>query len=634
MPIQNPYIQTLSQGASASSNTARTASQFMNIASNLFNSSASLSMKMISLLEQAEARRQQQLLQNKQLELQARKIISDESFREKQLSQKQKQFEDSLNFDYLKLKQADDHFNKEYQLNKAYKLGMLDISKEKLNFNKNKLYLELNNNNKNDKFEAYKIALKNAPKTIEVIDSSTGLTKKIVNPEYIRLERNFEREFGLSEGQYDIDQYDQQQYNQSNIRSNSIKKNIDDYSLNIDTLLKPENKIVDNPEVEQTLPYTQTLAYNDKYQENKINNLLGLINSNDIEFSDKLSNVLKYGKLQNIDQDIINKYSNEFRDKIKYILDMNIPDNEKVKTIDSLSKKYKNFSKMLEISGLKEDYDILKKRTNNLKTNLNDYRKTLGSKEPSLVTNTVDPDNLIGENWFIHFVKKLPFIDKFSDNQVKALDEISRTNPELSLSFSVGSYLNDNRGLFTVIGNKIKKFFGFENNVDKAENISRESFKNGFYLPFIGSITTDRFDPIDNSLYESFKSGDRDARNIIYSIEKHLPQGYKYKTLVNLQEKASKGDKYALKQLQIINNKMFDDFSNKLTYINSEFLKSQIGSKFLKQKTINPNAVTNEVYRFLSKNYKRLGYKTKDEAITDYTLMSLFTLSKILKDNK
>jgi len=67
MAYVDPVMTALQQGGSTANQSAQVASGFMNNASNAFNSAGSLSMKMIALLDQEQARKQQQLLQTTQV---------------------------------------------------------------------------------------------------------------------------------------------------------------------------------------------------------------------------------------------------------------------------------------------------------------------------------------------------------------------------------------------------------------------------------------------------------------------------------------------------------------------------------------------------------------------------------------
>ncbi len=61
--MQNPYMETLVQGSSVANRGMANTSNMLNSVANIFNSSASLALKLNALLEQEEAKKQQELLQ-------------------------------------------------------------------------------------------------------------------------------------------------------------------------------------------------------------------------------------------------------------------------------------------------------------------------------------------------------------------------------------------------------------------------------------------------------------------------------------------------------------------------------------------------------------------------------------------
>ena len=73
--MQNPYMEALAQGGSVANQGMANASKMLDSVANIFNASGSLALKMNMLLEQEEARKQQELLQTAQL---MHKIQQDE----------------------------------------------------------------------------------------------------------------------------------------------------------------------------------------------------------------------------------------------------------------------------------------------------------------------------------------------------------------------------------------------------------------------------------------------------------------------------------------------------------------------------------------------------------------------------
>jgi len=95
MAYNNPFMNALQQGGSVANQSASVGSQYMNNATNLLNSAGSLSMKMITLLEQEEARKQQELLNTTGL---LHKIYQDSittQLKRQQLEQ-QKEYQDNM----------------------------------------------------------------------------------------------------------------------------------------------------------------------------------------------------------------------------------------------------------------------------------------------------------------------------------------------------------------------------------------------------------------------------------------------------------------------------------------------------------------------------------------------------------
>jgi len=126
--MQNPYMEALAQGGSVANQGMARASNTLNSVANIFNSSASLALKMNALLEQEEARKQQELLQTAQFMHNVQQDEFMNKYRRDDLSFRQDSFEKNYELNTKKEKLLEDElaFNKEKQ-NKDYNLKKTEL---------------------------------------------------------------------------------------------------------------------------------------------------------------------------------------------------------------------------------------------------------------------------------------------------------------------------------------------------------------------------------------------------------------------------------------------------------------------------------------------------------------------------
>lgn len=225
--MKNPVLEALQQGGSISNQSMANAANMLNSTANIFNSVGSLSMKMIALLDQAEAQRKEQLLQTT-------KLINDVYQNEIQNELERQKFQwtknvDERNFQHTleREKEADKKWNKTFNLNldktalditnisgtapkfdtngnitnmneiitginKRYKdkkakedaLFNLDYSIKKLKIELTKNQMQ--NAKRTEYINSLKTAIEKEPDYIEMTDG-TGVTRKILNQNKIKL---------------------------------------------------------------------------------------------------------------------------------------------------------------------------------------------------------------------------------------------------------------------------------------------------------------------------------------------------------------------------------------------------------------------------------------------------------------
>ena len=139
MPYVDPITTALQQGGSTANQSASVASQFMRNSISSFNTAGSLSMKMVALLDQEEARKSQQLLQQTQL---IHNIYQDNitnQMKQQQLNQT-KSYQDNM----VNLEQKRNNILKLNAENQAEELKMkIPLENEQLGIAKKRIkYLE------------------------------------------------------------------------------------------------------------------------------------------------------------------------------------------------------------------------------------------------------------------------------------------------------------------------------------------------------------------------------------------------------------------------------------------------------------------------------------------------------------
>ncbi len=96
--MRNPYMEALAQGGSVANQGMAQASNTLNSVANIFNSSASLALKMNALLEQEEARKQQELLQTAQFMHNVQQDEFMNKMKEKRFELDRQRAESSINY--------------------------------------------------------------------------------------------------------------------------------------------------------------------------------------------------------------------------------------------------------------------------------------------------------------------------------------------------------------------------------------------------------------------------------------------------------------------------------------------------------------------------------------------------------
>ena len=109
MARQNPVMEALGRGAAAQAATARTGLGFFNSAQNAINSSASIALKMDALLQEEEARKQNQLLQQQAMMQRSLQNAMSGMLTMRGQDMRQQQFQQSLS-------QSAEQFKKKYNL--------------------------------------------------------------------------------------------------------------------------------------------------------------------------------------------------------------------------------------------------------------------------------------------------------------------------------------------------------------------------------------------------------------------------------------------------------------------------------------------------------------------------------------
>lgn len=147
--MQNPYMDALSQGSRASNQTFQIANQSMGNAINAFNSAGSLSMKIITLLDQEEAQKASELQNQQQLLNQAYNNIATQQLKKQQNAISQQRVDESVRHDKI----AEQNQAKQIKQTGIYQQRQLKLSKDRINLMRkqndyanqiNKAKLELN----------------------------------------------------------------------------------------------------------------------------------------------------------------------------------------------------------------------------------------------------------------------------------------------------------------------------------------------------------------------------------------------------------------------------------------------------------------------------------------------------------
>lgn len=166
--MQNPYMEALAQGGSVANQGMANASKMLDSVANIFNSSGSLALKMNMLLEQEEARKQQELLQTAQFmhQVQQDEFMNkyrqdDLNFRREDLNFRRKNAEALMKYRY------DDLNFREKDANRNY-----DLNKDKLNTKKIELLLK-------DGQDQYKIAQKLYGKLYKLVTEKNNVLARI-----------------------------------------------------------------------------------------------------------------------------------------------------------------------------------------------------------------------------------------------------------------------------------------------------------------------------------------------------------------------------------------------------------------------------------------------------------------------
>ena len=180
MAYQNPYMDALQKGASVANQGMQGASNTVNSTANIFGSVGSLSMKMLALLDQEDARKQQQLLQSQQVLGDAYNNAINDQLKQQQLGQ-QKDYQQGM----LDLgKQKIDIANKQLDMMKSTKEANLLNTKLKLN--------QLDEKKRSD----YITAKNNIYKNLAIINPITG--EKTLSPEGQQAIAQLDTTYGIS----------------------------------------------------------------------------------------------------------------------------------------------------------------------------------------------------------------------------------------------------------------------------------------------------------------------------------------------------------------------------------------------------------------------------------------------------
>lgn len=172
MAMQNPFMDALRSGATAQSVTARTGMGFMQNAQRAISDSASLSLKMDQLLQEEQARKENQLLQQQQM--------------------MQNALQSALS-GAIQMRGQD--MTQEYR-NKA-----LQLDEQKLAFDGAKFNEQILESEKDRAIQNRLLGLKEVealPKTVKITDPLTGEEKEAPNLLYYKAYNAYAKKYGLS----------------------------------------------------------------------------------------------------------------------------------------------------------------------------------------------------------------------------------------------------------------------------------------------------------------------------------------------------------------------------------------------------------------------------------------------------
>lgn len=663
--MQNPYIQTLQAGASVANQAYGQASQSIASVANIFNSSASLAMKMSALLEQEEARKQQQALQIadymhrvQQDEFMNKYRTRVQDFNEENANRtfdfnnKKFNFNKQMSENKLKLQQDNFDFAKKQWTEQK------ELTKEKINALRDKAKADLLKQQleaKNKDFKNTLEYIKAIPQTVKEVLPNGQIVERI-NPEYEKALQSFKEKFGI-----DLQQEPQQatptlgstNSKQINTTSNSFMQATNSLLNNKYTELQPQpvsqltihqqvsQFVTDADGRQQPNPYAinknGTIPYNlsepTAAQSNNPTTLGSVTNTQTNEQRNNkyvLSNLdiqqIEHANLQNASPSFIEPMQRKVDYTLGSILNSNMSVEDKYNAINSLMKN-KNMDYFIKHSQYYDDIISFKKQNNQFTTKITDSLNNVKNVKNSL--NTLSVDNLTGEGLFMHTIKSLLGMDNMSKAQREQVGSIINQNPTLAIPLSVGMYMaNNETGSLDFVYDKaivpIKKLFNKATPLDTASIASNTLLDKKI-------IGANRFVPLSDNIISEAKDGNPYAKSSLEAYNFGLPKGKTYQDVLNLKTCAEYGNQKCLNELKQLDNQIYNKFSIRLNQITNTFLKEK---GFDIDANINAKKLTNKVITWLGndKVAKRLGFKNGKDAITQYLYMSYFISDKILTD--
>jgi len=250
--MQNPFIDALAKGGSLASGTMAQASQTIQSTANIFNMAGSLALKMNMLLEQEEARKQQQLLQTTQLMHKIQNDAIQNQLERERINVAKGQLDVSKG----QLELGEKRF-------KELELPTLKLEQRKQKWKES-------TEPQKQKIEAFNTILTTIPKTIKTFDG-----REIINPQY---QAAFDEYTKLTLGNILGNATKQQpiQYQQQSTKKGTAKKEaltfgdiVDKYSIKNErdfiTKLNDENFIVEvtRPQMVQQIKKNNPGLYNE-----------------------------------------------------------------------------------------------------------------------------------------------------------------------------------------------------------------------------------------------------------------------------------------------------------------------------------------------------------------------------------